>query len=109
MGTTGAVVISPERTRNRDQEDVIEMSGGLGRADRVPICGAIDDRKEVDRQFVRRRTSISLEDSRTIYGAYWTGVLNFQSIVLKTVRAKSALEGGDFLPNVGDRFCVVRT
>ena len=58
--------------------------------------GTIDDRKEVDRQSVRRRTPISLEDLRTICGAYRTGVLNFESIVSKIVRVKSAPEEADF-------------
>ena len=82
------------------------MSGGLGHAYRVPVRGAIDDRREVDCQLFRRQTSSHLKTPQQYAEAYWTGVLNFESIDSKSVRAKSALESR-FFPNVGDSFCVV--
>ena len=52
MGITRALRISPERARNRDQEDTVEGSRGPGHAYRMSVRGAIDDRKEVDRQSI---------------------------------------------------------
>ena len=65
VGKVMTLRISPERLRNQDQEDAIEVSRGPGHAYRMPVRGAVDDKKEVNRQFVIRRTPISLEGSPT--------------------------------------------
>ena len=106
MGTTGAMGISPERARNQDQEDAIEVFRGPGHTYTVPVRVAVDDRKEVDRQFVRRQTCISLEDSPIICGGvpYWC--IEFR--IDRFEKCPGGIRAGRsrFLPNVGDSLCV---